>query len=266
MSEKIADVSSESIADAQAGNTAYTPPENLIQPPKKKKRFISLELFIIIMLGITAVLTALASWLGSVHTGNQNENYAVSNIFSTAGNTSQNRGSQALMMDQLFHSNVNDLFIELHFAERAGDELEMERLRWTIHEKMYDSISFRLHEAIGWAWDEADVRGDYVSPFENEDFVASYYEESLELMDKSLEYFARGQQDGVHSNAIGLTTVIYAMVLFLLGIANSFKTKNYRVVIVMIACAAFLFATIYMLTIPLPEASAVQVIENIENN
>ncbi len=38
------------------------------------------ELIIVIMLGVTALLTAWASWIGSLHGGNQATNYATRTI------------------------------------------------------------------------------------------------------------------------------------------------------------------------------------------
>ena len=48
-------------------------------------------------------------------------------------------------------------------------------------------------------------------------------------------------------------TVIYSVVLFLLGIAGTFKSINNRFIIIIIAAVAFVCATVFMFTIPLPE-------------
>lgn len=53
---------------------------------KKKKREDLVELFVVVMLGITALLTAWASWIGSLHGGNQATNYATSNNLAAEGN------------------------------------------------------------------------------------------------------------------------------------------------------------------------------------
>ncbi|MGN0364031.1 MAG: hypothetical protein ACI4ET_14485 [Bilifractor sp.] len=49
---------------------------------EKTKRWTKeaiIDLLIVIMLGVTAVTTAWASWIGSLHGGNQATNYAKSN-------------------------------------------------------------------------------------------------------------------------------------------------------------------------------------------
>ena len=54
----------------------------------KKKRDPEkiLEIIVAVFLGITALATAWASWIGSLHGGNQATNYATSNKLSSEGN------------------------------------------------------------------------------------------------------------------------------------------------------------------------------------
>ena len=47
-------------------------------------------------------------------------------------------------------------------------------------------------------------------------------------------------------------TVIYSIVLFLLGIAGSFKSTTNKTVIICIGIVGLIAASIYMLTLPLP--------------
>ena len=54
------------------------------------------ELIIVIMLGVTALLTAWASWIGSLHGGNQATNYATSNNLASEGNSEYNAGVQQM--------------------------------------------------------------------------------------------------------------------------------------------------------------------------
>ena len=67
--------------------------------------------------------------------------------------------------------------------------------------------------------------------------------------DKLLE---QGKKDNANGDAFGLVTVIYSVVLFLLGIVGTFKRLPNRYVILGVAIAGFLFATIFMFTIPMP--------------
>ena len=56
---------------------------------KKKKLFTAnrIEIIVAIFLGITALLTAWATWIGSLHGGNQATNYTKSNNLAAEGNS-----------------------------------------------------------------------------------------------------------------------------------------------------------------------------------
>ena len=83
-------------------------------------------------------------------------------------------------------------------------------------------------------------------------FVDSYFEDAYAMLDESSELLEQGKQDNAHGDAYGLVAVIYSIVLFMLGIVGIFKQIPNRMIIMIVALVAFLIATIYMLTIPLP--------------
>ena len=62
--------------------------ENNSAVPEKTKRSKEdiLEIIIAIFLGITALATAWASWIGSLHGGNMSTNYTKSNNLAADGN------------------------------------------------------------------------------------------------------------------------------------------------------------------------------------
>jgi len=217
-----------------------------------KTKFVTLELIVVIMLGITAIFTAWASWVSSVHGSNQDESFIKSNHLSAEGNSEYNAGIQELMTDMMIYNNVNSLLIDLHFAEMQGDTTEAEKLDWKIDELIEGNMSAGLYDAFNWAISESERRGEHVSPFEKEGFTDSYFENAFELLDESAEALAQGQLDSAHGTAYGLATVIYAVVLFLLGIVTSFPDERYKKILICVSCIAFLVATIYMFTIPLP--------------
>ena len=212
----------------------------------------TLELIVVIMLGVTAVFTAWASWVSSLHGSNQADNYTLSNILAAEGNSEYNAGVQSLMQDMLLYNEINSMEIDLVFAEEYGDTREQERLEWKLDELMENNISDELYDAYSWARMEADRIGENVSPFEMEGFVDAYFEAANELLAESEDVLAQGQLDNQNSSNFGLATVIYAVVLFLLGIVGTFKGQKNKIAVIGVACVAFLLATIYMLTLPLP--------------
>jgi hypothetical protein len=212
-----------------------------------------MELIVVILLGITALLTAWASWIGSLHGGNQATAYATSNNLASEGNSEYNAGIQTFMSDMMLYNEVNALMIDLAFAEEQGDDTEVERISWKLDELENKSVSPELAEAIEWSVNQENETGEYTSPFDKEGFVESYFGAANELLEQSETELQKGQKANEDGDAFGLVTVIYSVVLFLLGITGTFKSDKNQIAVTAISCAAFLIATIYMFTIPMPE-------------
>lgn len=223
-----------------------------------------LEIVVVIMLGITALLTAWASWIGSLHGGNQASNYATSNNLASEGNSEYNAGVQSMMQDMLLWNEISDLQIDIFFAQDNGDAAALEQSANKLYFKINDNLSEEMASAVGWSWDYAsddpteivlawmEKEEALVSPFTNEDFTAAYFESANALLAESAAAMDEGGKDNTNGDAYGLVTVIYGVVLFLLGIAGSFKSERNKYVIIAISLVSFLIATIYMFTIPMP--------------
>lgn len=214
----------------------------------KRSRDEILEIIVVVLLGITALLTAWATWIGSLHGGNQATNYTKSNNIAADGNARWNQAAQELSEDMSLWNTISELRIEYSFAEEKGDTAEMERCEWKLDQLYNDSVSEELSEAIDWA----DAQEEYASPFEMEGFAESYFFDAQAVLDEAQTVLEQGQADNAHGDAYGLVTVIYSIVLFLLGIAGSFKNTTNKTVIIVISVVGMIAATIYMLTIPMP--------------
>lgn len=214
---------------------------------KKTKEEI-LEILVVILLGVTAVLTAWASWIGSLHGGNQATNYTKSNNISADGNARWNEASQLLAQDMRLWDQISSLQIDLAFAQEKENVLEVERINWMLEKLYADNVSDSLDEAITWAGEQEQ----YVSPFAMEGFIDSYYSDAQTVLLEADKVLEQGQKDNQDGDAFGLVTVIYSIVLFLLGIAGSFKSLTNKYVLVIISVVGILLTTIYMMTIPLP--------------
>lgn len=221
--------------------------EHEIAKRKRSKEEI-IEIVVAIFLGVTALATAWASWIGSLHGGNQATNYTTSNNMAADGNARYNEAAQAYMQDMLLWNEISDLRIEYTFAEENGDTAEMEKLDWKLNQLYNDNCSDALYDAILWA----DEQEEYASPFEMEGFVDSYFEDAMTVLAESEEILEQGKQDNKNGDSFGLVTVIYSVVLFLLGIVGTFKNLPNRYIVLAVALVGFLAATIYMVTLPLP--------------
>lgn len=214
----------------------------------KRSRDEILEIIVVVLLGVTALLTAWATWIGSLHGGNQATNYTKSNNIAADGNARWNQAAQELSEDMSLWNTISELRIEYSFSEEKQDAAEMERCDWKLNQLYNDSVSEELSKAIDWA----DKQEEYASPFEMEGFVDSYFADAQAVLDEAQAVLEEGQADNAHGDAYGLVTVIYSIVLFLLGIAGSFKSTTNKTVIIAVSVVGLLISTVYMLTIPMP--------------
>jgi len=212
---------------------------------EKERKAHALELIIVVLLGITALLTAWASWIGSLHGGNQAENFAQSNNLSAEGNSMYNEGMQFMLQDMLLYNELMNVLIDMHFAQMQEDELTYERLSWRF-EQLESNMSYEFEEVF-WASFE-----DGLSPFANSDFVESYIIDALYVLTEAEELFVQAGVYGQYSDSYGLITVFFTVALFLYGVASTFKKRRNKLIVVGIASGAFLIAVTFMLFLPLP--------------
>ncbi len=215
---------------------------------RKRSKDEILEIVVVVLLGLTALLTAWVTWIGSLHGGNQATNYAKSSNLSADGNSMWNQAAQELTADMQLWNTISELRIEYSFAKEKGDAAEMERIDWKLEQIYADNVSEELQTAIDWA----DGQEEYASPFDMEGYTDSYFADAQAVLDEAQETLEQGQKDNAHGDAFGLVTVIYSIVLFLLGIAGSFKSTTNKTVIICIGIVGLIAASIYMLTLPLP--------------
>lgn len=236
---------SEENVSVEAAKSEAAAPEST---GKKKKEIdeTKLELLVAVFLGITALLTAWATWIGSLHGGNQATNYTRSNNLSAQGNSMYNEASQMYMQDMLLWNTINDYMFDQDVAKANGNTKEAALIEEKIDLLIADNATEEFAEAIDWAF-ENDA-----TPFDMEGFVDGYYAEANEVLDEADALLEEGRQDNSNGDSYNLVTVLYSIVLFLLGIVGIFKKLPNRVVVLIISIVLLVIATIYMITIPLP--------------
>ena len=111
---------------------------------KKKSTAHILEIVVVIMLGITALFTAWASWVGSLHGGNQSTNYTKSNNIAAEGNSEYNAGVQNMMQDMMLWSEVSDLQIDISFAQDNGNDEALEQAANKLFFKLNDNLTSEM--------------------------------------------------------------------------------------------------------------------------
>lgn len=224
--------------------------------PKKSKEEI-VELLVAIFLGVAALLSAWASWIGSLHGGNQATNYTTSNNMSADGNARWNEASQSLMQDMMTWNTLSDLIVDMAFLDgKEGKEDELEQASFKYDKILKDNCSEEFQEAISWALSQEDEDG-LTSPFSyvtasGETFIETYYDDARAVLAEAESILEQGKNDNSNGDKYGLAAVILSIILFLLGIIGIFKRIPNRMVILIVAVIALIATAVYMISIPLP--------------
>ncbi len=203
------------------------------------------EMVIAILLGITAVLTAWAAWQGSLYDGNQAQAYTEGNAILADGNERWNEASQTIAQDLDTWNQISSLQVDLAYAEYYGDTDTAEAAQYKIDMIMY-SVSDELAAAIEWA----NAQEEYATPFEMEGFIDSYYADAEETMATGNATIEEGNTANELGDKQGLVTVIFAVVLFMLGIVSTFKNMRTQFVITAVSVAALIFGIVIMAGVP----------------
>lgn len=206
-----------------------------------------LELLVVVLLGITAVLTAYASWQSSLYGGNQATKYTKGTATISEANSLYNTADQYISADMQTWDRISDLRVDIEFAKSKGDTAEVERLQYKLDKAMYDNVGEELAAAIEWA----DAQTDYASPFEKEGFIDSYFSDANAKYDEGQKFIEDGSKDNALGDKLGLVTVIYAVVLFLLGMAAFFSGKVMKIILLIVSAGGAIYATIMMLAVPM---------------
>ena len=247
------DVTKDAIKEAvrEALKEAEAAKEAADEGAPKKKSFISeakLEMLIAIFLGITAVLTAWATWIGSLHGGNQATNYTKSNNVASDANSEYNEAFQSMVQDMMTWNAIMEYKFDAMLAETRGDMTQSEMIMEKVEQIVKDNCTEEFADAILWAFDQEEG----TSPFEKEGFIDSYYAEAEEKYQESQDLLEEGMRDNKNGDTYNLVTVIYSLVLFLLGIIGIFKNIPNRFLVFVVAVILLIAATVFMFTIPMP--------------
>lgn len=217
----------------------------------KKKKFITekrIEILVAVFLGITALLVAWATWIGSLHSGLQAINFTKSNNLAAEGNAEYNSAVQLYLSDMVAWNTLIDYQTEADVARMNGKEEEAK----LYEDKMQYYITNNCSQILADAAGQVDTSKNINSPFEIEGMTDKYFEDANALLKESQDYLEQGMRDNSRGDAYNLVTVIFSLCLFLLGIVGVFKNLPNRVIVLSVAIFGIVAATIFMFTIPLP--------------
>lgn len=218
---------------------------------KKIRKFFkenTISAFTAVFLGIATLLVAWTGWIGALHDGNQAGNYTRSNNLAAVGNAEYNVEAQVYISDLFNWNTIANLKIDLEVAQERGDSSEVKALKAKIEKVKKDNCSDKLLEAMA----KAEAEGDNTNPFENEAFTYSYFDDARAILEESQKAMEEGEIDNQRSDSYQLASVMYSLVLFLLGIIGVLSDYQSRKMLLVLSVCILIVAFIYMLTIPMP--------------
>ena len=236
------------MAKTESEKTGANPPSNAIKDKKSLITSKRIETIVAVLLGVTTLLSAWASWIGHLHGGLQSINFTQSNNESAHGTAASNVGMQAYLADYMTWNTLRDYNYELEVANADGDKEKAALIKEKIAKFKKQNVDGGIL-AEGIKWMEENKEDD---PFKMPGMAEKYLEEGSKEFNKSQELLEEGKRDNTKGDSYMLVTVIYSLTLFLLGIVNTFKNMSNRIVVLAIAIAFLVFAVVYMCTIPLP--------------
>ena len=250
-----------------------TKEETKTKKAEGKKSFLnenSLEILTVILLGITALLTAWASYVGSIHGGNQATNYATSNNISSDGNALYNSAVQTLSQDMGIWNTIASYEVEILYADSVKDNAAVDAYVWKLQWFCEDNLTEEMAAAIGYdtkkfddgnndtqeilAWLKDDKA--ITSPFTQE-FIDSYFKDANAKLEEAEKVLEQGRQDNANGDKFSLVTVLYSVALFMLGIVGVFKNTGNKKLVLIISAVVLIVSVVFMCTIPLPTSGGI---------
>ena len=227
------------------------PPDNAVKERKPILTFKRLETIVAIFLGITTLLSAWASWIGSLHSGVQSINFTKSNNMASQGTAEYNLGIQTYLADYMVWNIIREYSYDLEVAKADGDQQKVDLINNKIETFKKQNVGAILSEGMKWMEENNED-----NPFKMPGMLEKYFASAQATGIQSQELLEEGMRDNTKGDSYSLVTVICSLTLFLLGIINTFKDMPNRIAVLVIAVVCLIVAFVYMCTIPLPTGFA----------
>lgn len=227
------------------------PPDNAVKERKPILTVKRLETIVAIFLGITTLLSAWASWIGSLHSGVQSINFTKSNNMASQGTAEYNLGIQTYLADYMVWNIIREYSYDLEVAKADGDQQKVDLINNKIETFKKQNVGAILSEGMKWMEENNED-----NPFKMPGMPEKYFASAQATAVQSQELLEEGMRDNTKGDSYSLVTVVCSLTLFLLGIINTFKDMPNRVTVLIIAVICLIVAFVYMCTIPLPTGFA----------
>lgn len=204
-------------------------------PPRLSGLFGDIELLVVILLGIVSVATAYTSFQSALYDGLSASAYSQAQNSQTEAESLYLEANQTYIQDAQTWSRLTELGIDMGSADpvvAATASAKFETLHFVAVDEAFDA-------AITWSEEQNTGDGDYVSPFDSEDYFAARFGAWSEEDDRSAEFFTQAEQYNTHGDRLGLSTVLTAISLFLLGVAAVVRRPRTQWVLISLGMVIF---------------------------
>ncbi len=195
------------------------------------------ELLAAILLSIAALLTSYAGFQGELWDGEQAGNYALAEQTRTDASTAEMVAGQHTGVDAM-------IFTQWLGAYTANNEAlaEFYRARFrpdfrTVFEQWIATRPLTNSKAAP-------------TPFHMPGYFDHATADAKSTKRKAEQYFAAGQRANEISDAFGQATVIFALALFMGGIAQTFDTRKTRIILLSLSAICTLIGAVRILGLP----------------
>ena len=229
------------MSSSPAPETATTEPRRI------SSLFGNVELTIVILLGIVSVVTAYASFQAALYGSKMDSFYAQSTRLTAEAESAYLEGNQQYVQDSATLARLLELEVEMSASDPVIAQLATEK-----HELLsFVSVSDELAAAIEWADAENEADPDFYTPPQNDDaYLESLFGTWSALNDDAAKATQNGDEANTYGDRLTLNTVLFAVSLFLLGVAAVLKSRRAQYALIGVSTAIFLGGLALTVTIP----------------
>ena len=156
------------------------PPKNALKDRKTVLNAKRIETVVAILLGITTLFSAWATWIGSLHSGIQSINFTKSNNMASRGTAEYNLGMQMYLSDYMVWNTLKDYQYELESAKVDGNQKKANLIKEKIKTYKKNNISEILSKGVKWM-----EKNKEDNPFKMPGMAEEYFESAQGKVNQS---------------------------------------------------------------------------------
>ena len=227
--------------------TNVAPASDTDADPAADRRTFTLEVWIVVLLGIVSIATAYATFQAALYDGNQASAYTDGQNLQTEAESLYLEANQQFVQDTQTLARLTELAIAAESSDPAAAAVAAESLETLTFMNVSDEFGAAIDRAN--ALNEADP-DFYTSPLDDEEYQASLYGAWAEKDTEAKATTARGNEANGHGDRLTLAATLMAITLFLLGVAAVVRRERTKVLLIGIGMVVFLGSAVLTAVVP----------------